>query len=798
MPPWFLNLIGIEGVLAEQAERSVLAFQYPMALWIGLPILLPVTWFVFFRQKANLLSTSLLLRSLLTGTRVGVLLLLVLILSGPYVKLDLLNEKKPIVALLVDHSQSMDLELGDLSDIEIRKLAEAAGQQVASGPLDPELRKAFRRQSRSRLAQLVLNQAKSSLFDPISKQFDLQVMTFSKDIQPIAMEPNQFALPEPTPPGGTGTYIGSAIGHVINEAAGQPIAGIILVSDGENTGGRSPLEVAYQCQRNNTPIFTLPVGSANRFKDVAIIDVSSSGQVAVGDTAKVGVVIESQGFDGKPVKIILKDGTLVLDTKEITLRGSEQQQVELTFTAKEPGSKYLTVEVPPFPEEDLKTNNTDVAFLRIGEEKLKVLYLEGPPRWDFRFLKNAMRRDQGLAGRLGKQPEILLENEWRLQPDVVRAKSLPQNIEELAAYHTIILGDVSPKMLNENLLKLLDQAVREKGVGLLIEVGPQSMPHAFDKTLWDLLPVQLDHKAAGVYAPPAKPFKLELAADGTLHDAMRLYDDTGRNQVAWSQMLPYQWCVAAVRPAPAATVLAWNPNIQNNYGKLPLISWHFVGQGRVMLVGTDSTWLWRQNVADRFFYKFWGQSIRFVARRDDGGKKKTWLEVSPVRAQPDDDIAVELMAYTDAGAPILEPSMKVDLTGPGVKQTLTLHADPNSKGRYTGKVQVPTPGEYRFLHKPDLGDAVEAKLRVLIAPEEQRYPNVNRQALKSLAETTHGEMLELSDPDLSKKILAKLKGEIKQSKRSLEATLWDNWLVLTLLVVIYCLDIGLRRLSGLA
>jgi len=115
------------------------------------------------------------------------------------------------------------------------------------------------------------------------------------------------------------------------------------------------------------------------------------------------------------------------------------------------------------------------------------------------------------------------------------------------------LSDASPKLLNQAFVKLLAQTVREKGVGLLIEVGPQSMPQDFDSTLLDLLPVQIDRKASGVYAPPAKPFKLELTPDGVLHEAMQLYDEPGRNQAAWAQMLPYQWCVAAIRPSPAAT-----------------------------------------------------------------------------------------------------------------------------------------------------------------------------------------------------------------------------------------------------
>src|SRR5262249_53600214 len=162
-------------------------------------------------------------------------------------------------------------------------------------------------------------------------------------------------------------------------------------------------------------------------------------------------------------------------------------------------------------------------------------------------------------------------------------------------YHAVIVGDVSPKVLTPAFLKLLDEAVREKGVGLIVEAGPQHMPHAYGKQLTDLLPVRLLN-APGLVPHPGKPFQLEMTPERSVHEAMRFFDDPGRNQNAWSHMPPYYWCVAAERPAPAASVLIANPIIQGSYGKLPLVASHYAGQGKVMLVGTDETFRWRQNV----------------------------------------------------------------------------------------------------------------------------------------------------------------------------------------------------------
>jgi hypothetical protein len=465
------------------------------------------------------------------------------------------------------------------------------------------------------------------------------------------------------------------------------------------------------------------------------------------------------------------------------------------------------VHIPPLPEEPktLHGNNTDTTFIRVSEDKLRVLYLDGLPRWDFRFLKNAMRRDHGLGGLSAKQPDIVLEAEWQRLPPVRQSLVLPSTLDALAGYHTIILGDVSPTLLSPAFLDLLDKAVREKGVGLVIEAGPQHLPHRFDKRLEELLPVRLRHDRdgqilPGLASPDYKPFQLELSPDGMVHESMRLYDDPGRNLNAWRHMPPYYWCAAATRPAPAATVLAWNPNVAGRYGKLPLIAHHYAGKGRVLFVGFDSTWLWRQNVGDRYFYKFWGQAIRFVARRDQDGAKKSWMEVRPLRAQPGEKATVELMAYGARGEPLTEATLPVQVSDGKKTTLLRLSADSTVKGRYTGSFPLENVGEYRVLYHGGSAVPVEGKVRVMASIEELRNPRVDRVALQRLADASgtspdRGELVELTNLG---SIAGKLKGTTHTSLLHREKDIWDNVLVLLVLVFLYSLDVGLRRLAGLS
>jgi hypothetical protein len=216
----------------------------------------------------------------------------------------------------------------------------------------------------------------------------------------------------------------------------------------------------------------------------------------------------------------------------------------------------------------------------------------------------------------------------------------------------------------------------------------------------------------------------------------------------------------------------------------------------VLFVGTDETWRWRQNVGDRFFYKFWGQALRHVARRDAATEKKSWIEVRPVRAQPGEQAQVELMAFGDDGAPRTDARLAVQVQGGGQAASVEMTPDPAVKGRYLGKYTPQKAAEYVFTFAPGgKAEPVEARLRASVAPEELRQPNVNRVALEQMAATSGGRLVEL--PDLAV-ITEYLQGESKFTQLHRETSLWDNGLVLGLLIFLYCLDVGLRRLLGLS
>jgi hypothetical protein len=123
-------------------------------------------------------------------------------------------------------------------------------------------------------------------------------------------------------------------------------------------------------------------------------------------------------------------------------------------------------------------------------------------------------------------------------------------------------------------------------------------------------------------------------------------------------------------------------------------------------------------------------------------------------------------------------------------------ADPSFKGRYLGKLTPEAPGEYRLVYQPaDQNEPVEAQLHVSVAPEELRFPQVNRVAMEKWSSETGGQLIEL--PDLAS-LEERLQGKAVLSHFHREASVWDNALTLALLIFLYSLDVGLRRLVGLS
>ncbi|HLQ46155.1 MAG TPA: hypothetical protein VK137_15545, partial [Planctomycetaceae bacterium] len=258
----FLQLIGIHEDVLRHLDRAELLWQRSEVLWIGLVVLLPLAFMVYRRQKLNLHTVPKWLLLTLCLTRVSILALLFVILSGPYLRIDHKFERKPIVAFVFDHSQSMRLPAGPFeTDEQFAEVAKAAGYVTDAGQqykpaaqasdsvanatnestvVDPEARKALNRITRADLSQTAVRVAAPDLLKPLEGKFDVRHFAFAREPVQFVFDASKIDSQLPDSGGGVSTWIGSAVQLIVDDAAGQTISGIVLFSDGQNTGGRSP------------------------------------------------------------------------------------------------------------------------------------------------------------------------------------------------------------------------------------------------------------------------------------------------------------------------------------------------------------------------------------------------------------------------------------------------------------------------------------------------------------------------------------------------------------------------------
>lgn len=804
MTELFLKAIRSGDTITQNIDRVEWLISRPAVLWIGLMLLVVVGYGIVLRHRSRLPYVGAGPRALLSFCRIGVLFLLILALSGPHVRFEETVEQKAIVAVVVDESGSMTLPAGPFSAEEAPALLRAAGMSSAqeSGDRNKEafslLYSRLNDLSRLELVEAVLKN-EQALMAELRERFELRMYRVARTVRQAASVDDPFVPLVASEAGDT--VLGSALQEVIDGAASRTLAGILLFSDGRSTSGPEPMSVVRGVatrggsSRVDTPVWAVPAGSTEPPPDVVLLDVVSPRQVARGDTGTIIATCSSQGYAEQEVNIELVEGDNVLDSKTFILRGGQRHQAQLSFLAKEFGDKLLTVRVDQLPGELVSSNNSQEVAIRVDADRQKVLYLEGIPRWDFRFLDHALRRDRGLDVTIVMESQLVASGvEPAKLPEVAK---LPRDAAAFAEYATVLLGDISPQLLPPWLQKELVKAVEEEGVGLFVQAGTEHMPHKFtDGPLGKALPVKFTRGtagAAGTLAAPMDPFRMRVTAAGSFHRAFQLYDSATKNRNVWGRMPAFYWAAAVDSERPGATVLA---ELETGEGVRPLIAEHLFGRGRVLFLGLDSTYRWRRNIGSHLFYRFWGQTQRRLARVDEEKSEGSWIRVTPERVEPGENVVIEVYLEGPECRPLEqdEVELRVVRRDSGTVEPLSVSSTGTSDGHFQGFWTAGKPGVTDITRVAEGVEPLSAMVHVRRAMRETMNPSIDLHLLGELADLTGGGVLQLNQIG---QLRDKLEGEAVKWVRTHEEEIWDNWLVLLLLVALYSTDVGLRRMMGL-
>ncbi len=775
---------------ALQAGKTAARFRFESIphLWVVFLVILPAVllfaW-LLYRGNNGVAGPR---RWILTGLRAAALLLLVLALFRPILEKIRTREVRDQVILLVDDSASMGRVDGYPQNARTRKLAAEAG--LSGGEKPDSL-------SRLELARRVL-EGPEKILEKMKARFDLALYGFSRETVPLADLSGIQAT-------GRVTRLGEALDAVFPEAVGGRTAAVVVFSDGRNNDGIPPVEAASRFAAEGIPIHTVLCGRPSALKNLAVLDIQAPTNVLQKEKVTFKVPVETRGLGGKRFRISLVrvPGEEVLEWKEVRVpsRGGTQI-VTLTHVFDEPGMVTLEARVDPLPGESFLDDNKAVHHLRVLSGKIRVLYLEDYPRYEYRYLKGTLlRADRAVEGQC-----FLFEASPDFPQEATKGlphlTDIPRTRKELfGKYHVVILGDVAPSLLgdttreSDKFLQLLKEFV-EFGGGLICQAGVRAMPDAYRGTpVEDLLPVVLMEPGDLDLEPGAsdRPFHPVLENPANPPPMLKLLPDPATNRLLWKEGLQgFYWFAPVLRAKAGAQVLLRHPTRKNKYGRMVLAAAWDYPHGRVVWLGLDSFWRWRKYYGDKYFDTFWRNTIRWAAEgRLKQGSDRASLELSKQVFDVGEKVEVTASLRDEDFVPSTAPACKLFILLPsGRKRSAVLPADPAEAGSYKGSFRFREPGSYALSLRE--GDAPEGKIlaqagfRIRMPLKELARPTPDAKTMKEIAKATRGRALSLEEASELPGILPPGGTRVIPVGRDPHPKeLWDTpWLLLVLIAIL--------------
>ncbi len=800
------NAAHIAGVHVVLRNLSLLGWVIFSALVLG-----ALTWWSYWRDARETVSPA--MRRWLTALRVALFLLLLLIVLRPVFAFTIEGSIRRMLITLVDASASMKIQDPRFDPADLKRAALAKGLLNIRKGLGQEIDAKQTAESklvpRVDLLKGILKNDDLGLLATFAKEYDLNSFTFGQDLAEVGTEaaPSSEKKPDTDTstwvdkldPKSQTTAIGDAVRELITRKRGQPIAGIFLATDGANNVGTQPLEAARLARAEGIPLYIYGVGITSP-RDIIVANMFAQEVAFVKDELPVTVRVRGQGMRGENAKITLRLGPEIVASKDLTFTDDEEQTVALPFTPKTVGEFELRASIEPRDDEAAKDNNSVVQRLKVIDSKIKVLFVEETPRWEFRYLQSVLLRDRRVELKcwLVEGDPSIAEGEG--SPYV---KSFPATKEELFKYDLVILGDVSPKNLGEAPTNWLGEFVSKFGGSCLFIAGQRNSPGGYRGTeLEKMLPVELSD-ALGKLGPD-RPTTLELTPQGRTSPMLKLSAKDDENAATWQRFPKVYWVARVSRAKPAAQVLVQDSDATkaSRFGKMPVIAQQQYGLGQVLYVGTDNTWRWRRNTDERYYPILWGQITQKLGLAHLlGGSKRTQLSVDKQSYSTGDRVTIYARLYSPDFNPLkdatVEGSFVVKTVGQEApvnasRQSVTLRAVPEQPGMYRGDFTALAPGLHQFSVKSDQGTMIE--FMVAEAKFELGETAMNEALLKQMAEVSGGEFFR---EETLYKLPEAISAKTEHVQSVVDAELWSSPVYYVLLLTVATLEWALRKRAQL-
>ena len=736
------------------------------------------------------------LRTLLGVARLAVLALLVAMLFEPTAVMRETHTEQRGLPVLIDVSESMSIKdqrkrSEDLAEaaVALNLLPEDVNQESIAMQLDTKQRSVIASSSRLDLAKSMLSKSASPVFDSIANEVDVSYHTFGSKAQILTTE--SIAKLKATE---KETSIAESLEAIAKSGNVRP-AGIVLLSDGIETGTSRRFESVLQdLGARGIPVYTVPVGLVDP-DDVSIRNIIIQEVAYSGDKVPVRVQIQSKGYEKRTARLSVRLNDRRVSSRVVRLDGGLQfEEIDFRVDVYEKGATQVDVIIEPFEDEVSATNNRISRSIRVVNEKVNVLYIEGNARWEYRYLRAILHRDPRINA------TFIASNAG---PEVARNSSehierFPSKREDAFKYDLVILGDVDSAFFSEEEFGLLQELIRDRGASLLMLCGPMHSPGSYDGTpVAEMLPISFDaeskweHVAESVYPV--------LTSQGRSSLVMTLESNNELNDQIWSRMAPMDQLPPLNAAKPGATVFAVLSDSTSQDEGYPLVAWQRYGTGKCMSIASDRLWRLRYRTGDKYHWRLWSQCIQFMTlSRLMGEHKRIRLEtdrsIYPVGGQ------CRLYAHVldESFEPVVQPGFEVyvkNIEGEQTKQLVRLQPDKSQPGLYEGYFAPPGPGRYRLeANEGDFKISSSTEFQVTEVNQELATSNVDLANLERIANLTGGKCLRITEFSQLASLINK--EPVRTEVRS-ERSLWDNALVMVFLISFLGIEWIQRRRNDL-
>lgn len=673
--------------------------------WIGVVGLLAasaVATYTIARGRSTVAD-----RGVMAGLRVALIAALVYCLMQPTLVVSTVVPQQNFVGVLLDDSRSMGLENAD-GTVRSDFVAES---------FDPE---------------------ESELLEALAERFVLRFFRFS-DVADRIDGPGELSY------SGTHTNVGRALDAAREELAGVPLSGLVLVSDGADNDDRPLTEALVPLQASGVPVFTVGVGDEEVSPDIQLGRVELPREVLEGSNLMVDLVVTQRGFGQRTVPIVVEGAGQILAEETVDLGPDGEPVVaRIGFQLESAGPQRIEFRIPTQSGERLEQNNRRDAWVDVRGEREKILYFEGEPRFELKFMRRAVERDENIQlVTLNRTAESKFYR-LSLTDSTELEFGFPTTREELYRYRALVLGSVEASFFTHDQLQMIADFVSERGGGLLF-LGGHS---AFAEGGWAGTPVE---EVMPVVLGPAvggegyfNEIKVVPTPAGLAHPAVQLAEEPQNVSARWDSLPSLTVVNPVYETRPGATTLLEGVHAGGGQNQV-VLSFQRYGRGTSIALTPQDTWLWQMHwqvsLEDQSHEAFWQQMLRWLV---DGVPEAITVTMGQERVEPGEAVRLLATVRDSTFLDLNDATVVATVTSPsGVVDELPVEWTVEADGEYAVEFRPTEAGDYQVeLSAEREGVSLGSDLAYLhTAPSDAEFYDSGRRTsvLQRIADETGGQ-----------------------------------------------------------